>query len=561
MKTKAYSYIRFSTSAQQHGHSLVRQDDAAIQYAAAHGLELDDSLNMRDLGVSAFRGKNVSDGALGAFIKAIEDGRVAPGSLLLVEDIDRLSRLPVFEALDVFQRIIKGGITIVTLNNGAEYNMERLKGDWTPLMPVLFSMSRGHEESNRKSGLLSKAWKAKKEAARAGKPLGNNAPSWITYSKERGYELHPERQEIVRRIFQLSINGHGLISIAKILNAEGIPTFKTGVKWGNSSLQKVLQNRATIGEYQPREGSGKVRTPVGDPIQNYYPAVIDSETFYLAQRANSRRTITRSTQQTKNFSVWQGIAKCSLCNSPMHLVTKGKLPKGHTYLRCYSAKKGACEGGYVRLDESESIFKEILAKVDSLSLVQKSSAETAQKLAIVTQQIEERRGQLEQVKEFLKSQFSPSLLSEVARRDAELASLSAQKEELSRALASETIVDRGAFFDNNVAYYVDDAKAFDKSGYFDKDEFFARLDLVSYEGRNQANALLKELRITVRIQTGKPARYYVLQDGQPLLDLYRQGESVIFVPHTEHQRERLSYQGESASLFKDVMRKRTRSVM
>lgn len=40
-------------------------------------------------------GKNVRNGALGAFIKAIETGEVAPGSFLLVEDIDRLSGLPV----------------------------------------------------------------------------------------------------------------------------------------------------------------------------------------------------------------------------------------------------------------------------------------------------------------------------------------------------------------------------------------------------------------------------------------------------------------------------------
>lgn len=79
------------------------------------GLVLDTERNMRDAGVSGYSGKNITDGALGAFIKAIEAGDIAPGSFLLIEDIDRLSRLPVMEALGVFQRIIGAGITIVTL--------------------------------------------------------------------------------------------------------------------------------------------------------------------------------------------------------------------------------------------------------------------------------------------------------------------------------------------------------------------------------------------------------------------------------------------------------------
>lgn len=81
------------------------------------------------------------------------------------------------EALDVFQRIIKAGITIVTLGDGQQYSMERLKGDWTPLMPVLFAMARGHGESQRKSDIIGPAWKKKKALARDElKPHGKNCP-------------------------------------------------------------------------------------------------------------------------------------------------------------------------------------------------------------------------------------------------------------------------------------------------------------------------------------------------------------------------------------------------
>ena len=91
-RPKAYSYLRFSTPDQMKGDSFRRQAEMASAYAERHGLDLDEGLTFHDLGVSAFRGKNVVEGALGQFISAVNDGRVQPGSYLLVENLDRLSR-------------------------------------------------------------------------------------------------------------------------------------------------------------------------------------------------------------------------------------------------------------------------------------------------------------------------------------------------------------------------------------------------------------------------------------------------------------------------------------
>ena len=47
---------------------------------------------MRDEGLSAFHQKHVTKGALGTFLAAVEAGKVPPGSVLIVEALDRLSR-------------------------------------------------------------------------------------------------------------------------------------------------------------------------------------------------------------------------------------------------------------------------------------------------------------------------------------------------------------------------------------------------------------------------------------------------------------------------------------
>jgi DNA invertase Pin-like site-specific DNA recombinase len=87
----AYSYLRFSTSEQAHGDSRRRQLVLAERYAAAHGLTLDGRLSFRDLGVSAFRGRNARVDALSSFLEAIELGLVPRGSTLLIESLDRLA--------------------------------------------------------------------------------------------------------------------------------------------------------------------------------------------------------------------------------------------------------------------------------------------------------------------------------------------------------------------------------------------------------------------------------------------------------------------------------------
>src|SRR4051812_20008613 len=85
---RAYSYIRFSSAAQAEGNSLRRQTELTQAYCKRHDLTLDDSLRLRDLGVSAFRGTNVRDGALAGFLEACRKGKVTRGSVLIVESLD-----------------------------------------------------------------------------------------------------------------------------------------------------------------------------------------------------------------------------------------------------------------------------------------------------------------------------------------------------------------------------------------------------------------------------------------------------------------------------------------
>ena len=179
----AFSYIRFSTPEQLKGDSLRRQLEWSEAYCRQHKHTLDTSLKLRDLGVSAFKSRNKEKGALSGFLAAVEQGRVKPGSLLLIESLDRLSRDEIGEALELFLGILRKGIKIVTRFPEDEFDKTAIN-DVAKIMTAIIYMSRAHEESATKSKRLTEAWKAKR-AKLSEKKLTRRAPAWLQLSEDR----------------------------------------------------------------------------------------------------------------------------------------------------------------------------------------------------------------------------------------------------------------------------------------------------------------------------------------------------------------------------------------
>ena len=137
-----------STDLQLKGDSRRRQLEASTAYAAAEGLDLADDAQLEDIGVSAFKGANVRDGALGRFLNAIKVGAVRPGSYLLVEYLDRLSREDLLPAHSLFLGIVQAGINLVTLADQRVYRAGET--NLVDMITSLVIMSRAHEESRIK---------------------------------------------------------------------------------------------------------------------------------------------------------------------------------------------------------------------------------------------------------------------------------------------------------------------------------------------------------------------------------------------------------------------------
>jgi len=102
--------MRFSDPWQASGHSSERQAPYAAKWAAEHGLHLDESLSLRDEGLSAYHQRHVKSGTLGVFLVAVEQGWLPHGSVLVVEGLDRLSRAEPIQAQAQFAQIVNAGI-------------------------------------------------------------------------------------------------------------------------------------------------------------------------------------------------------------------------------------------------------------------------------------------------------------------------------------------------------------------------------------------------------------------------------------------------------------------
>src|SRR5262249_49108970 len=157
-----------------------RQSKLSERYAHKHGLELDKKLTFRDLGTSAFRGKNLRQGELGDFIKLVRSGRIKAGSFLLVENLDRVSRGEPLEAFDLLRQLIQLGITVVTLSPDERvYSQETLR-DLPTLMVALMTMHRGYDESATKSErILQAKANARKAAIENGTTMPGMKPAWV----------------------------------------------------------------------------------------------------------------------------------------------------------------------------------------------------------------------------------------------------------------------------------------------------------------------------------------------------------------------------------------------
>lgn len=342
--TRVYSYRRFSSGRQAHGHSLERQTASARAWCQEHGYDLDEEFEISDLATSAYTGKNATDGALAAFLLAAKDSKVPSGSILLVESLDRLSRNHLTDAIALLTSIVRAGVRVVSLLDGKEWNQDNINDTMNFMMSVLL-FARAHEESATKAKRVRAAFAKKRDA---GLPVVSHGhgPGWAYPREDRqGWEIEETKAASVQKVFEHVAKGLGGVAIARLANVEGwaLPwrdRANTNTRWEHTQVSRLVRDRRVLGEWQPKQMVEGELLPLGDPVVDYFPRVITDELWGKVHVALDGRSGIPRIRGVK-ADILAGLFYCS-CGEKMQRKAPWKRGYARYYCQGQIAGKSEC---------------------------------------------------------------------------------------------------------------------------------------------------------------------------------------------------------------------------
>ncbi|MCG7402010.1 recombinase family protein [Caballeronia zhejiangensis] len=316
-------------------------------------MELDRSLMLRDEGQSAYHGDHVTKGAFGGFLREVEAGHVPPGSVLIAESMDRMSRATVIDALMQLLAIISRGITVVTMADKREYSQDGINKNPFDLMFSIMLMAQARTEiDNRATRIRAAAraratnWVKLDERKRLG--VGKD-PGWVEYdSKTNEFQFWEPFTTPLLALIGFFRQGYSLRCCFDQLEAAGIPLppdrmvngkIRKGGLSNTTRLHEIIQNRALIGEKTVEIEGQEYAMP------NYYPALTEAE-FIELQALRSQRGRTAGTRsEIVSFVTGMRLTFCMKCGSALanqnmlgRSLREDGLPQdGHRRLYCTSA--------------------------------------------------------------------------------------------------------------------------------------------------------------------------------------------------------------------------------
>jgi DNA invertase Pin-like site-specific DNA recombinase len=279
-QTIAYSYVRFSSEGQKDGNSVERQTKRAQEWCDREGYSLSTE-TFEDKGVSAFKGANADVGKLGLFLEAVEKGSIKRGSILVVENLDRLSRQHFEEGYLLIKRITQAGINVVTLSDNKMYHSGS-QLELVDMITMIVGFERANQESEMKSQRVGAAWKSNAAKVAEGKrKRTTKVPAWIKFkgdSLESGsFTVIDDKAALIKELFERYANGEPTNAIATDLRNRGIPTLSGRGNWTGPLIYMLVREVTPYGTLQIGKGVKKERKII-DTVEDYYPRIVDQET-------------------------------------------------------------------------------------------------------------------------------------------------------------------------------------------------------------------------------------------------------------------------------------------
>lgn len=308
-------------------NSIKNQRDILGRYAKQHGYR-----NIEYYIDDGYSGTNFNRPDFQRMMRDVDDGKI---TTIIVKDMSRLGRDYLKVGYLTEFTFADKNIHFIAIND----NVDSENGSDNELIPFknVFNEWLARDTSKKIRAVI-------KNKGESGKPLTNTPPlGYMKDPNDKNKWLIDERSApTVRKIFELCVSGYNSLAIAKILTEKGYDTPKafylrqgrnmyrndtTGdFFWHRSTVHKILRNPNYIGQLvnfkTTRKSYKNKRFVYRDPsewkiIENHHEAIIDKETFELAQKLTQVKRVTKN--HFDDVNIFAGLLFCADCGSSINL--------------------------------------------------------------------------------------------------------------------------------------------------------------------------------------------------------------------------------------------------
>jgi len=365
-------YCRLSQDDGREGesNSISNQKEILQTYAKKNGL-----LHPRFFVDDGYSGTTFDRPAFKEMQALAENGEVAT---IVVKDLSRFGRnyLEVGQYLEIKYPTL--GIRFIAIQD----NVDSESNTGTELMPFSNIFNEWHAASTSKK--VRAVWASK---AAQGKRVGTLAP--YGYFKDENdkevWHVDIEAAAVVKRIFDLALSGKGPTQIARILEADRVPTptehalnhgRPTYVKppaipfgWSGDTVADILDNRQYTGcavNFRSTTVSYKIHKVIHKPedehqiIPNKQEAIISEE---LWLRVHELRQNKRRPTAIGKLSMFSGLVHCADCGAKLYFCTSRSFSDKQEHYICsnYKSGRGPCSAHFIRNVVLEQIVLESIS--------------------------------------------------------------------------------------------------------------------------------------------------------------------------------------------------------
>lgn len=271
------AYCRTSTNQEEQNSSLENQ-------IAYYTTIIQKNPKWRFVAVYADQASGLRTKNRPGYRQLLKDCRKGKIDLILVKSLSRFGR-DAREAITAIRRLKQMNIGIY-IELGGIFTMKT--PDSVIDLYAAFAQAESQTRSeNIKFGIQSRM--------RNGKTILNHR-QFLGYTKGQDgvLQIVPEEAEIVRKIFELYIQGNGVRKIKKYLESHSIKTVTGKTEWSTSTIDRMLSNEKYVGQvlmqktYTPNFLTGKQVKNTGQKemylVENAHEPIIDQETFDKVQK-------------------------------------------------------------------------------------------------------------------------------------------------------------------------------------------------------------------------------------------------------------------------------------